>query len=79
MSIESATDEQRDSVTVQRLVLQPWEPGPQVKRLDDWFGDLKAGMQPHECYREMRALAIKLEHRLIELENAENSHRDENS
>lgn len=56
--------------SVQRLALQPWEPGPEVKKLDDRFGDAEAGMQPHEQYREMRALAIRLEHRLRQLENA---------
>lgn len=46
------------------------EPGPLVARLDADFGDTAKNYQPHEKYREMRSLAIRLEHRLMELSNA---------
>lgn len=60
----------------QRLVLQSWEPGPLVAALDAEFGDMVKNYQPHEKYREMRSLAIRLEHRLIALENVESRHAD---
>jgi len=41
-----------------------------VARLNADFGDMAKNYQPHEKYREMRSLAIQLEHRLIELENS---------
>lgn len=59
-----------DGGSDQHLVLQSWEPGPLVARLDADFGDMRKNYQPHEKYRAMRSLAIRLEHRLMELENA---------
>jgi len=59
--------------SMQRLVLQSWEPGPLVARLDVDFGDMVKNYQPHEKYREMRSLAIRLEHRLMELENSDST------
>ena len=64
---EATMDAPRRSM--QRLVLQSWQPGPLVARLDADFGDMAKNYQPHEKYREMRSLAIRLEHRLIALEN----------
>ena len=54
----------------QRLVLQFWEPGPLVASLDADFGDMAENYQLHEKYREMRSLAMRLERRLMQAENA---------
>jgi hypothetical protein len=51
------------------LDLQSLEPGPLVAGLDADFGDMAKNYQPHEKYRQMRSLAIRLEHRLMELSN----------
>ena len=37
-------------------------PGPEVSKLDEILGDAKKTYQPHEKYREMRNLAMRLEH-----------------
>lgn len=42
-----------------------YTPGPLVKRLDADFGDMAKNYQPHEKYRLMRSLAIRLENSLM--------------
>lgn len=53
----------RSPLGVQQYV----EPGPLVSLLDGHLHD--SGFQPHEKYREMRNLAIRLERRLMMVEH----------